>query len=259
MITSSQAVHAILIPFVISAFLAALGRWRSWRWMMPTAVGAAFLTGYGLLEVPRFPPIDGTDWLFWLAIPATLLAIVDSILLPNWGWAFGAAAARRLRWSSSIRSSPARHLPPSAVARQSQWPSSAPDCAWRSGRSRRGSAVGPSSPDFVLRRGASIVVLASDSASVGIRGLAGAAALAPLVLLTARPVHSARSISMIAVAVLAGILAGGHFYAGVTFAQFAVLLLSPALLLAGFAVPGKRRRLAGSLPRSRSWRQFCRS
>ena len=245
MITFSQAIRAILIPLVVSTLLALLGRWQRWRWMMPAAVGVAFLTGYGLLAVPRFPPIDGTDWLFWLAIPATLLAILDSILLPQWGWTFGTVAGV-VALVIIYQVVPGATSPAicfgTAVAVATV---GAGLClAVRTVEPRIGSWAVISGLCVALG-GASIVVLASDSASVGIRGLAGAAALAPLALLTAKAAHSARSISIIAIAVLAGVLVGGHFYAGVTWAQLVVLMLSPALLLAGFAVPGKRRRLAG--------------
>jgi hypothetical protein len=245
MITLSQAVHAILIPFVLSAILAALGRWRRWRWMMPAAVGTAFLVGYGLLEVPRLPPTDGTDWLFWLAIPATGLAIVDSIFLPEWGWAFGAAAG-------IVAGVIIYQVVPNAASPAVCWGTAIGVAAVGAGVCLAARAVEPRIGTWAVATGlcaavggASVVVLASDSASIGIRGLACAAALAPLVPLTVRGNHGARSVSIIAITVLAGILTGGHFYAGVTWTQFAVLMFSPALLLAGFAVPGKRRRLAG--------------
>jgi len=245
MITSSQAVHAILIPFVLSAILAVVGRWLRWRWMMPLAVGTAFLVGYGLLETPQLPPTDGPDWLFWLAIPAAALGILDAIFLPTWGWVFGAAAG--IAAGVIIRP-----IVPNAASPAVCWATALGVAAAGAGCCLIARTVEPRIGTWAVTAGlcaavggAAVVVLASDSASIGIRGLAGAAALAPLVMAMLKANFGGRSVSIIAITVLAGILAGGHFYAGVTWTQFAVLLLSPALLLAGFVVPGQRRRLAG--------------
>jgi hypothetical protein len=213
--------------------------------MVPLAVGTAFLLGYALLAVPRFTPTDGPDWLFWMAIPAAGLAVVDSILLPKWGWLFGAVAG-------VVSLAIIHPIVPVAVSPVVCWGTAIAVAAVGAGLCLTARIAEPRVGTWAVMAGlcaavggASVVVLASDSASVGIRGLSAAAALAPLVLLTIKSNHGGRSVSIIAVTVLAGILTGGHFYAGVSWTQFAVLMFSPALLLAGLAVPGKHRRLAG--------------
>src|SRR3954468_1732661 len=93
MVTPSELFRVLLAPLVVSAIVAAIGRWRKWAWAMPLAAGVGFLVGYALLGVPKLPPRDGTDWLFWLAVPVTLLGVVDATVGRRWGWALGLAAA----------------------------------------------------------------------------------------------------------------------------------------------------------------------
>src|SRR5688500_18068111 len=80
----------LLLPAVLAAAaLAAVGAWRRWAWAMPLAVGAGFVVGFALIGVPRLPPRDGTDWLFWLAPAATALGVVDAVAGKKWGWCLG--------------------------------------------------------------------------------------------------------------------------------------------------------------------------
>src|SRR3954466_15176155 len=114
MLTQTQLLYALALPIVVSAVLAAVGRWRGWRWVMPLAVGLAFVAAYWALGVsnlpprsgntwpawqawmlagaPKLPPGNGTDWLFWLAIPVTVLGLLDAVLGGRWGWILGASA-----------------------------------------------------------------------------------------------------------------------------------------------------------------------
>src|SRR6476469_174573 len=93
MLTLHEILFAIVIPAVIAELFAGLGFWRRWAWAMPAAAGIGFLAGYFVHPtLPGFPPQDGTDWLFWAAIPLTVLAIVDALIGRRWSWIFGAAA-----------------------------------------------------------------------------------------------------------------------------------------------------------------------
>src|SRR5688572_242189 len=118
MLTGQELIHALLVPVLVAGVLAAVGRWRRWPWAMPLATGAGFLAGYALLRLPSLPPRDGTDWLFWLTIPLTVLAMAAAVLsnggsdtlvrhaaesgdvlvprsdanAAKWNWTFGAAA-----------------------------------------------------------------------------------------------------------------------------------------------------------------------
>ena len=89
MIAPSELLRVLLAPILVAAVIAGIGRWRGWAWAMPLAAGAGFIVGYALLGVPKLPPRDGTDWLFWLAIPATLLGVLDATVGGRWGWALG--------------------------------------------------------------------------------------------------------------------------------------------------------------------------
>src|SRR5437764_8821667 len=93
MLTLHEILYAVVIPAVIAALIAGLGFWRRWAWTMPAAVGVGFLAGYFVLAgFPGLPPQDGTDWLFWAAIPLAALAIVDAVMVRSWSWIFGVAA-----------------------------------------------------------------------------------------------------------------------------------------------------------------------
>ena len=50
-----------------------------------------FLAGYALLGLPKLPPRNGSDWLFWLAFPVTLLGMADAMLGRRWTWIFACA------------------------------------------------------------------------------------------------------------------------------------------------------------------------
>src|SRR4051812_20720167 len=81
MVTPSELLRVLLAPIFVSALLAGIGRWRRWAWAMPIAVGAGFVAGYALIGVPKLPPVDGTDWLFWLTAPVTACAALDATAL----------------------------------------------------------------------------------------------------------------------------------------------------------------------------------
>jgi hypothetical protein len=50
-------------------------------WAGPAALAAGFVAGYlALLGRPGFPPLDATDWLFYLAPAVALLGLADSCL-----------------------------------------------------------------------------------------------------------------------------------------------------------------------------------
>src|SRR5438445_30138 len=92
MLTHQELLYGVLIPVVISAIIAGIGAWRRWPFMMPLAAGVAFIVAYTCTSIPKFPPHDGSDWLFWLAIPLTLIAVADSLANKRYGWLLGASA-----------------------------------------------------------------------------------------------------------------------------------------------------------------------
>jgi len=243
MLTINELERVILAPVILSAIIAAIGLWRSWRWAMPLAAGAGFCLGYALIGVPQLPPQDGTDWLFWLAAPVTILGVLDAVFATRVGWLAGAAAGgavavllRPLLVSGSV--SPREYwLVAAALAGMGAVLCLVVDVA----ASRLGSyaAIGAL---CMAMGGAAVVVLSSNSRIGGVYGLAAAAALGPAAVLSGRLLVG-RSVAIVAVPLLAGSLAGGHYYAdpGVSWVNLGVLMASPLLLLAGLAVPGKKK------------------
>jgi hypothetical protein len=241
MITPSELLRVLLAPLVASALIAAIGRWRNWAWAMPLAVGAGFLAGYALIGVPKLPPRDGTDWLFWLVVPVTALGAFDATR-------FG---SRRVP----------RHLLAPLAAGLVAWAIVLPLSATVRMPLHLGMALALAALAYVVQLvlsyagqrlgatmivaalcvtvGASAVVLLSTNTRIlGIYGIAAAIALGPVAALVG-PMRAGRSVAVVAMALLAGLLAGGHFYAdpGITWPQAGVLFVAPAMVAVGSRIP----------------------
>jgi hypothetical protein len=229
---------------VVAALIAAIARWRRWAWGMPVAAWAGFLAGYALIVVPKLPPRDGTDWLFWLAIPATLLGVVDATVGRRWGWVLGLAAG-------VVALAIVLPLPAETVPRGSLYAAAALLALAGAGvclaiqfaEPRVGPAAVVASLCVTLG-GAAVVVLSSNLRVVGIYGIAAAAALAPAAAIVgSKLVGAGRAAGVVAVLILAGLLAGGRYYPdpGVSWTNLAVLMVAPVLVLVGVFVPAGRR------------------
>src|SRR5687768_8876016 len=92
MLTIDEALRVVLAPMLAATAIAAIGWWRRWPWALPAAAGAGFFAGYAFVGVPRWPPLDGTDWLFWCALPVTALGVIDALIGRRGGWVAGTAA-----------------------------------------------------------------------------------------------------------------------------------------------------------------------
>jgi hypothetical protein len=247
MIAPSELLRVLLAPVLVSALIAGIGWWRRWAWAMPLAAGAGFVTGYALLGVPKLPPRDGTDWLFWMAIPVTLLGVLDATVNGRWGWALGAAAGAM----AVVIGLP---LAPHAVSHASLYGTAAllalggsAVCFAAHFAERRVTPAAVVGALCVAVGGAAVVVMSSNLRIVGVYGIAASAALGPVAVLMGR-VRAARSVAVVAVVLLAGLLAGGRFYPdpGVTWINLTVLFFAPALVLAAAYVPGKRDWVRGA-------------
>jgi hypothetical protein len=246
MITSGELIRVLLAPIVVAAAIAGIGRWRRWAWAMPLAAGAGFVTGYALLGVPKLPPRDGTDWLFWVAIPATLLGVLDAMLGRRWGWALGGFAGV----AAIVVGMP---LAPHAVSHASLFGTAAllalgglAVCLAAHFGERRVTPAAVVAALCITLGGTAVVVLSSNLRIVGVYGIAAAAAVGPVAVLAGR-LNAGRSVAVVAVALLAGLLAGGRFYPdpGVTWTNFVILLFAPVLLLAGAFIRAKRDWIRG--------------
>jgi hypothetical protein len=246
MLTSQEILYGIVVPAVVAVVIAAIGAWRRWALVMPLAVGAGFLVAYACMTVPRLPPHDGTDWLFWLTIPATAWGVLDAWWGRRWfgapGLFAGVAAIVILR-----------PLVPASVSGQTVGVVAAVMAvagmaiAWVAGLAeRRMGSAWVIAALCVAAGGAGVMVFSCNLRSVGIYGVALAAALGPVAVLAWRT-GAARSVAVTVAPLVAGLLVAGHFYAdpGVTMRGAAVLMWAPVLLLAGAFVPGRRAWVRG--------------
>ena len=268
MLTQTQLLYALALPVVLSALLAAIGRWRGWRWVMPLAVGVSFTAAYwalGLSNVPprsgdawpawqawllagapKLPPSNGTDWLFWLAIPVTVLGLLDAILGGRWGWILGASAGavalgilRPLYTMTDPITLWATVVLLALVGVLLAW------VAWFA-EPRMGTAWTLLAFSFTLGA-AGVMVMSSNLQTVGVYGLAAACAVGPVAVIAGRGLGSARSVAVVAGPLLAGLLVAGRYYPepGVPLEQGLVVLAAPVLLLAGALLPVRRLWVRG--------------
>ena len=251
MLTHQELLHGILIPVVISALIACIGAWRRWPFTMPLAAGVAFIVAYATAAgIPKFPPHDGSDWLFWLAIPLTLIAVGDSVVgaavmagaHPTWaaryGWVLGASASAVAAVLLNPLADVESHVRWVTVA---VFAIAGTALALVASVAQRRLGSGWTLAAFCIAiGGAGVVILSSDSRTIGLHGIAAAAALGPVFVLGAR-LRAAQSVALLAAPLLAGLLLAGHFYAGVTCTNMSVLLAAPMLLLIGAFLPIKQQ------------------
>lgn len=256
MLTTQDLITAVLIPLVVAGAIAGLGRWLRWGWLLPLAAGAGFLAAFARLGVPRLPPRDGTDWLFWLTVPLTLLGVLDALIGRwrwgrDWGWVLGISAGL----AGWMILHPLENS--GAVSGQTLWLTVGALAAAgallllgiSSAQTRLGSVsllIGLS----VILGAAAVTVLASNLRIVGIYGIAISSAIgaSALAWVGTRDNRAARGVAIVAIPLLAGMLVGGRYYPdpGLTLPQFVALMQAPALLLIGALVPLKRIWLRGA-------------
>ena len=246
MLTGRELIHALLVPVLVAGLVTTIGRWRRWPWAMPVAAGAGFLAGYGLLGLPALPPRDGTDWLFWLTIPLALLGVVEATFSRRWSWIFGAAAAGLIALVLLLPLMRVGSVPPASA-----WATILALAAFAAGvvlmlrfAIDRLGPVATLAGLCITVGGAGVIVMSSNLRIVGIYGLAAAAALAPVALLS-RDLRAARGVSLFATALVAGLLVAGRYYPdpGVTWTHFILVLAAPLLLPVAAIVPMKRHGL----------------
>jgi hypothetical protein len=249
MLTHEEILQSVLLPAVASAILAAVAAWRRWPWAMPLIVAIGFLTAYAVRGVPQLPPVDGSDWLFWTAIPLALLAAGETFI--GWRlWTPVLAVAAGIVAFAIIKP-----LTPAAVSSMTLITSIAIFAV---------AAVvltaivhvaqlklPPTSVALALcitLGGAGVTVFASGFRVMGAHGLAAAAAMGPVAIASWRA-GAPRPLTLLTTGLLAGILSAGHFYAepGLPWSKAAVLYAAPALLIAGAYAPTNHRWLRATV------------
>jgi len=251
MLNWQELVRVVLVPLLVSAVIAGVGLWRRWLWTMPAAAGAGFLSGYALLGVPKLPPRDGTDWLFWGAVPVTALGIAGALTQRRGAWVLGASAG-------AVAFALIRPLSQSGVSVAELYGIplllagvGAVLCLAIDLAERRVGSLAMAAALCVVLGGTAVVVLSSNVRIVGLYGIAAAVALGPVAvavlgsrLTVGRSVGLAagRNIGIVAVPIAAGLLVAGRYYPdpGVSWTNFVVLMASPALLPIAAALPGRR-------------------
>lgn len=252
-LTNREIIFGIMLPLAVSLVIGLIA-WRTKQaWLLPLAGGVGFLLGYanslgstGGFGLPRLPPADGTDWLFWATLPAIALSMLTGWLGGRWPAIFGA-------WAGVVAWTIARPLVPGTLTSAAAIEIGAAAAVMGvivvavhtlvAGKIGHGWSAASL---CIVLAGAGVTVLSSNVRTVGVYGIGAAAAIAGLVLFAPR-LKASPAVAILAVSMLCGLLAGGHFYPdpGVTWIGVAVLLASPLLMLAGLAVPTKRPWLRG--------------
>ncbi len=258
MLTNREMIFGIMLPLAVALVIGLIAWWSKRAWLLPLGGGIGFLLGYasslgttGGFGLPRLPPGDGTDWLFWAALPAIALAMLAGRL--GWRWLAILGA-----WAGVLAWAVARPLVPGTLsAAEAVEVGAAAGVIGAvvvgvhtlvAGKIGHGWSV---LSLCVVLGGAGVTVLSSNLRTVGVYGIGTAAAVGGLVLFAPR-LRAAPAVAILAVSILCGLLAGGRFYPdpGVTRIGVAVLLASPLLMVVGLAVPTKRgwvRGVAGVL------------
>lgn len=255
MLTNREILFGIMLPLAVAVVIGLIA-WRTKQaWLLPLGGGIGFLVGYasslgstGGFGLPRLPPGDGTDWLFWAALPAIALAMLAGWL--GWRWLAILGA-----WAGVVVWAIARPLVPGTLSA-----AAAVEIGVAAGvigvivvgvhslvAARIGHGWSVLSLCIVLG-GAGVTVLSSNLRTVGVYGIGAAAAVGGLVLFAQR-LKAAPAVAILAASILCGLLAGGRFYPdpGVSWVGVAVLLASPLLMLAGLVVPSKRGWVRGAV------------
>lgn len=263
MITPMELLRVLLGPVIVAAFLALLGRLLRWGWLMPLALGAGFLTGYSLLDVPPLPPRDGTDWLYWVMIPITVWGVVDGIMGSRRGAEFGGGIGGNilsgLIGGALLGGLVLMLLKPliTGYVGGLHWgvvsTASLIVAGWGAamiwlltGASKRLGNWAVLAGLWLLLSGTAVVVMSSNMRVMGLYGIAAAAAMGPVMVLMGN-VRGVRSVTLVALAILAGELVSGRYYPdeGISSVNLLVLGLSPLGLVLAMLVPGKRNWVRG--------------
>lgn len=248
MLSNREMLFGIVLPLAVALVIGLIAWWTRRAWLLPLAGGAGFLAGYasslsstGGFALPRLPPSDGTDWLFWTTLPAIVLAMLAAWRQSRWLTILGA-------WAGVVVWAILRPLVPGtldAVATMEFGAAAAVlgmivVAVHSLVAARIGHGWSVLSLCIVLA-GAGVTVLSSNLRTVGVYGIGAATAVGGLFQFAPR-LRAAPAVAILTISILCGLLAGGRFYPdpAVSWAGVGILLAAPLLMLVGLTVPTKR-------------------
>jgi hypothetical protein len=243
MLTARDLLFGVGLPAIIVAIVLVIA-WRPWRsqrtpaggeWGGPLALGAGFAAGYlALFGRPPFPPIDSTDWLFFLAVLLAVSGVIDGLWrLPGWLRCVVGLAVAALTVTSLLSPLVRNTWGPAEGA---AWLAALAAIVWLVWSSLDALAGRDGNDSLVLQLVAvsgmaSLVLMLSGSLKLAQLGGAQTAALGAslLVSLVSRSRGFARGAIPVFVVLSSGLMISGHFFASLTAAN--ALLLGAAPLL----------------------------
>ncbi|HYE20418.1 MAG TPA: hypothetical protein VEA69_18370 [Tepidisphaeraceae bacterium] len=186
MLTDREILLASALPMLVAAALALLAYWRRRPWPAPLAAAAGFALAYAAqfarpprqLALPTLPPHDGTDWLFWVAIPLAIVGIAAACARRGWVVIAGLTAggvAYLLLWPV-VKSGAVPHSTALSDASIIAVAGVATVFASRFAAARLG-GVWVVAALSIATGGTGVLILASGMKDVGLHGMAAGAAI----------------------------------------------------------------------------------
>jgi Protein of unknown function (DUF2484) len=240
--------HSIFLGFVIPLAVAAAIMFVFRRaWAAAIAAGLAYTVGHWqLVGIPGFPPLDNFHWLFFTAVVATIVGVIESSAKMSW-WLVALLRLLAVGGLADVLLSPLPDALP--VAGALVWAASITligAAVWAE-TSRASAKLTGATPAAVW-----LLVIGAATLAVGFTGsikllqLGGAlvAGLIPVVIFAAtrpnRPI--ARGICAISTLILVGLLTMGRFYSALPDYVALILLLSPLWILLASVLDHIRKR-----------------
>jgi hypothetical protein len=255
MLTSSDLLFGVVVPFALSAFILLIA-WRPWKrtgaapalWGGAVASGLAFVTTFAVLQGPRHVLVPGSAilWLFYIGLGFTLLGVIDALVrFPRVMRgvavfvATGSAAALLLRFNFSNQTWDALHgalwLGVIAAVAVLWWASFEQAAAG-------GTITGPLAMGaFSGVSGLIVALLVEQTTGQALGAMAIAFIVAVALLAWSRRASVERGTAMVLAGVGACALAGEYFISSLPIQYILLIAAAPLTLWVG-RIPAIRRR-----------------
>lgn len=229
----------VAAPLVLGTVAFVLPRGRAAA--VPLALGAAVATAHAaLLGMPRFPAGDAVAWLFWVALGASCVGLLElAWRAPTWArlalrLALAGLLLLVLLWQPYLAQTwsggeGVAYLAGLGMVTVASW--TALGCCGEQLSGRRHALL-----LTALAAGAAVVLGVTGTASLALLAVALAATCAPAIVLGRQAPASLASGSTIFALVLAALLVEGHFYSDAPAPSVLLLAAAPLAALAGARV-----------------------